>query len=258
MNPNFARMLPVLAAGVSAVVVAQSSNFHFEDNAKKVVIDALDGRGAQTKTGFTMFLKGKVIARDTGEGLELRGDTVDATATGTAKKTDLTRAIATGAVRFTQRKGPKLTVIEGTRADYKAGGDPRVDMAGPVTLRNFVSATATTKREAMVATGSKGFAILERGTKAEGPSAIRRAELSGPVRIRLDSYEPDGKVSQLVATAGHMVIDEASKEPIITLTDRASVNGEGGSRVFRIQNMRRVVLKLNKDHQVTAIDTVRE
>ena len=237
---------------IATVATAQTALFHFEDGDRNVVVDAGSGRVSQAGTGYVLVLRGKVVATQKSEGLEIRANQVQADATAKGKQTELSRAIATGAVRMTKTSATKaILVIESKRADYRAaaGAEPKVELLGPVKIRNVNPA----KHENLLATGAHGWATLERGTKGAGPTGIRRAELSGPVRIELDRANEEGP-SKLIATANRAVIDEASKEPTITLTGNVTVNTEGSGPMFRVRNQRRVVLKLNAKGEMTALN----
>ena len=242
---------------VLAVAVAQNTGFLYQDKQKNVTVTSVDGRGERTASGYRLFLRGRVVATDKDQGLEIRSSQLEADAAGTANKTTLKRGIATESVKITKTvnkpNSTQRTVIEGSRADYRdVVPYPVVDMTGPVIIRSLGATQAkTAQRQTMVATGRSGRATLDRGTKGPSLGGLRQAELTGSVKVTVDAVENQER-SKLIATASRMIIDEASAEPTVTLLDNVNMNGEGGYSVFRLTNQRRVVLRLNKNREVTS------
>jgi hypothetical protein len=243
------RLLPLLL--VASAALAQSPGFQYRDAAGNLSVQATDGRAERTVGGFKFVLRGRVVTSERDQGLELRADQLEVDAVSAAKETRIRDAVATGSVRMTKAvttsNGEQVTIIDGSRANYRADASkPTVQVAGPVTVVSRRSA----RRETMRATGGRGVAVLDPGTKGRGPSGIQRAELTGSVVLNVEAVEPDGSVSKLKATGGRLIVDER-EQPTVTILDNVQMDGQGAYG-FRLRNMRRVVMKLNDQGQVTS------
>lgn len=250
--------LSLSALSLFAIALAQEG-FTFADKKKGVVMSARDGRGARRgDTAWRVTLVGSVVAKDTKENVEIRADriTADVTDGKGGASSDMSNAVAEGKVRIIKvvraSGAVQTTQIDGSRADYKASANQGVvEMAGPVTIRN----TNPQKKETLVATGSRGKAILVKGKSTSGPNAISRAELNGNVRTVVT--QEGAKGGKLIATGGTMVLEQGAKSRTITLTDNVNVDGSGTAQEFSAANMKRVVMVLNEKGEVIEWNAVR-
>lgn len=246
-------MNPIHAA-LAALVLFQSG-MTFRDRAGNVSISAADGFADRANN--KLVLKGKVVAAQKDQGLEIRADELEATVTDPGKKSDIKDATAKGNVVLSKTtKGPagsQNLKVQSSRAIYTAGTtESKLDLTGPVTIRSF----RTARSETLVANAQRGTATLDPGATSTGPSAIRHAELEGNVKVTIDAIEPDGTVSKLVATGGRLIVDEAGTTPTLTLLEHVNVNGQGGYGI-KVNDANRVTMKLNAKGEVVSFRTER-
>lgn len=252
-------LLSLSALSLFVIAVAQGT-FRFADPKKGVILTARDGRGARLGTnGWRVTLTGDVVAQDTKENVEIRAQriTADVADGKSGASSDMSNAIAEGKVRITKivraSGAVQTTQIEGSRADYKASATQGVvEMAGPVTIRN----TNPSKRETLVATGSRGKAFLVKGKSTNNTNALTRAELRGNVRTVVTQQGAQG--GKLIATGGNMVLEQGANSRTITLTDNVNVNGSGTAQEFSASSMKRVVMVLNQAGEVVEWNAVRQ
>jgi len=251
---NRAILTPLTVAAVVAGF-AQAGQFHFEDRARKLSVDASSGRGDQTTNGYHIIVRGNVLVSATDRATTVRCDELVGDIVNGKSGSQLTHATATGRVRIskslTNAQGKQTTEIEGTRAVYAAQSvTSTVDMTGPVTLRNSNSA----KNQTLVATGNRGRATLEASTKGQAASALQRAELVGNVRVVVNEAQSKGK-SHLVATGGRMMLDSTAKPRTILLTENVQIKAEGNAALFSVRNQKRVLLRLNDQDEIVSWTT---
>jgi uncharacterized protein YaiE (UPF0345 family) len=228
--------------------LAQTGRFNYANLSKEVAMAANDGRVRMVPKGFQVLLTGNVVATDSRQGLDLRAQRVTADLVGTSKQSELRRAVAEGGVRIVKTagggKGSQTTRIEGQRADYRTTAtEATVDLAGPVTIRSVNAA----KKETMVATGSRGRAILAPGNRVQASGPLRQAELTGSVRVNVVQARENGR---FVATARRMTLVMGAKTRTITLLDDVDVQGQGAASVFSAEGQRKFVMVLNEAGEV--------